>query len=80
MAQRCVLPSKLTVVAIKDCMIGIVFADEREAKTFYKKVTSTKGEKGMRTHCVEMCRVTNNSFSQSSFIIHKEESGQERQD
>ncbi|KAI0330310.1 WH1-domain-containing protein [Cubamyces sp. BRFM 1775] len=25
-----------------DCMIGIVFADESEAKTFYKKVTSKK--------------------------------------
>ncbi|EMD36291.1 hypothetical protein CERSUDRAFT_25799, partial [Gelatoporia subvermispora B] len=25
-----------------DCMVGVVFADESEAKTFYKKVTSRK--------------------------------------
>ncbi|KAJ7117295.1 hypothetical protein C8R46DRAFT_1152471 [Mycena filopes] len=29
-----------------ECMIGFVFADEREAKTFWKKVTSKKDSKG----------------------------------
>ncbi|KAH9923513.1 uncharacterized protein B0H18DRAFT_836207, partial [Fomitopsis serialis] len=29
-----------------DCMIGVVFADEGEAKTFYKKVTTTKPSTG----------------------------------
>jgi Wiskott-Aldrich syndrome protein len=31
----------------KKCMIGFVFADEKDAKTFYKKVTTRKAEKGM---------------------------------
>ena len=26
----------------KECMIGVVFSDESEAKTFYKKVTTKK--------------------------------------
>ena len=26
----------------QDCMIGVVFSDESEAKTFYKKVTTKK--------------------------------------
>jgi hypothetical protein len=28
-------------------MIGVVFADEKDAKTFYKKVTTRKAGKGM---------------------------------
>ena len=48
MVQRCVLFSKLTIIVIKDCLIGIVFADEGEAKTFYKKVNGRKAEKGMK--------------------------------
>jgi Wiskott-Aldrich syndrome protein len=28
-------------------MIGFVFADEKDAKTFYKKVTTRKADKGM---------------------------------
>ncbi|KAJ7039497.1 hypothetical protein C8F04DRAFT_891820, partial [Mycena alexandri] len=31
-----------------ECMIGFVFADEREAKTFWKKVTSKKDSKGSK--------------------------------
>jgi hypothetical protein len=31
----------------KECMIGVVFADEKDAKTFYKKVTTRKAGKGM---------------------------------
>ncbi|TFY69247.1 hypothetical protein EVJ58_g537 [Rhodofomes roseus] len=34
-----------------DCMIGIVFADEGEAKTFYKKVTTTKPSTGTSNSC-----------------------------
>ncbi len=31
---------------MKECMIGVVFSDESEAKTFYKKVTSKKTDSG----------------------------------
>ena len=30
---------------MQECMIGIVFAEEAEAKTFYKKVNNRKAEK-----------------------------------
>lgn len=33
-------------------MIGIVFADEGEAKTFHKKVTSKKVDGGMSRHSI----------------------------
>lgn len=32
----------LTQCRSQECMIGVVFADEGEAKTFFKKVTTTK--------------------------------------
>lgn len=32
-------------LGVQECMIGVVFAEEAEAKTFYKKVTGRKAEK-----------------------------------
>ncbi|TFY79128.1 hypothetical protein EWM64_g4885, partial [Hericium alpestre] len=32
-----------------DCMIGVVFADEGEAKTFYKKITTRKDISGVKS-------------------------------
>jgi hypothetical protein len=35
----------LILMGMQECMIGIVFAEEAEAKTFFKKVNNRKAEK-----------------------------------
>ncbi|KIM19985.1 hypothetical protein M408DRAFT_277228 [Serendipita vermifera MAFF 305830] len=51
-----------------ECMIGLVFADESEARTMYKKVTSRKQSSGMSSRIRPCCARTSLTHGLSSQI------------